>query len=244
VGLSALHCALCERLVHPAQGRAPDGTKRLTEPIAECPFAWFRAFGMRSDSLRVRSIALHIARRRPPGPRGLRPPARSGTTRQSARAPPVVLTPRRWASIAHTPTRAGSVREQMPRAHSGAMHLSADPLELLDHAPPARGRFQRDLQTRSPGTAQGLPQPTRSAGATRALEILAGDRVGSLVRDLRPMLIQAHHDRHQSTSHPDHATSTSTRMPAAAPVAHRNREPRSVPPIRMAGRAAGSRSLT
>ncbi len=43
----------------------------------------------------------------------------------------------------------------------GQVHLSADTLELLDHEPPTRRRFQRDLQAHS--LKRGQEPPNRAA---------------------------------------------------------------------------------
>ena len=50
------------------------------------------------------------------------------------------------------------------------MHLGADPLELLDHEPPARRRLQRDLETLASKRAKNRRTAARSAGMIRARE--------------------------------------------------------------------------
>ena len=82
----------------------------------------------------------------------------------------------------------------------GQVHLSADPLELLDHEPPARRRFQRDLET-----LVGEPVKERADRITICRRDplprqLTRGRLDPLGRDLRTMLIEPHHDRHQTTS--------------------------------------------
>ena len=103
-------------------------------------------------------------------------------------------------------------------------------------SPPARPPAPRPRT--APRTAAPRPgPPARPAPATTSPVI----GVDPLRRDLRPMLIKPHHDRH-------HATSRSSTTPRRARRAGRPgrriayREPRSVPPIRMAGRAAAIRA--
>ncbi len=72
-----------------------------------------------------------------------------------------------------------------PLASAGsAVHLGSDPLELLDHEPPARRRLQRDLQPVAPEPSEysapppDLPAnlhgtPRRSTGSIDSAEICA-----------------------------------------------------------------------
>ena len=55
----------------------------------------------------------------------------------------------------------------------GQVHLSADPLELLDHEPPARRRLKRHLQALTPEPAKNFRTPARSAGTILARETSA-----------------------------------------------------------------------
>jgi len=78
------------------------------------------------------------------------------------------------------------------------MHPGANPPQLLDHEPPARRRLQRHLELPATEPCQELPHARtvrRHDPTTRYLTRLDIDPLGS---DLRPMLIQAHHDRHPS----------------------------------------------
>ena len=103
----------------------------------------------------------------------------------------------------------------------------------------------RTASPSSPPTRPPAPDPrtgsrnrrtaARSAGATRARDSSPGHRLDPLRRDLRSMLIQAHHDRHR---HPSFSSNLTREQRSARPSKYR--EPRSVLPIRMAGRAAGT----
>jgi hypothetical protein len=103
----------------------------------------------------------------------------------------------------------------------GEVHVSADPLELLDHEPPARRRLQRDLQIRALEPRKELPDP----GAVRRRDPrtgdLTGDRVDPLRGDLRAVLIHPHHQRHAITRPSTATTSTRARARAAKRAAHR-----------------------
>jgi hypothetical protein len=139
------------------------------------------------------------------------------------------------------PVGLGSLLLALQRRRLGRlsqMHLGADLLELLDHEPPASRCLQPDLQRLTAETGQELPD----AGAVRRHDprtrYLAGHGVDPFGRNLRSMLIQTHHHRHATTSP---QTPSPPRTPAreqgsARPITYR--EPRSVPPVRMAGRAA------
>ena len=125
----------------------------------------------------------------------------------------------------------------------GQMHLRADPLRAprprtaSPSSPPTRPRDPRPAKR-----AKELPHPGTVRRRDPRARDLAGDRVDPLRRDLRPMLIQTHHDRHQTTSprQPRRRSTRRQRQPGTQPIAYR--EPRSVPPVRMAGRAAAIRA--
>jgi hypothetical protein len=100
------------------------------------------------------------------------------------------------------------------------MHLRIDPLEFLDHEPPAGRRLQRDLQTRLAKRLEERADPSAVPRHDPGARHLAGDRVDPFRGDLRSMLIQAHHDRHVATpSTPPTPASTTT--PTALRAAHR-----------------------
>src|SRR5919108_3739347 len=77
----------------------------------------------------------------------------------------------------------------------GEMHAGADALGLLDHEPPARRCLQRDLEL----LPREAPQEAPARGWVRrpapAARDLAGRKVDPLRGDLRPVLIEPHHDR-------------------------------------------------
>jgi hypothetical protein len=75
----------------------------------------------------------------------------------------------------------------------GQMHISADPLELLDHEPPARRRLQRHLEIPTLKPGQELADPGAIGRRDPRARDLPGDRVDPLRGDLRTMLIQTHH---------------------------------------------------
>src|SRR5665213_2513496 len=95
------------------------------------------------------------------------------------------------------------------------MHISADPLELLDHEPPARRRLQRHLQIGPIEPGQELPDPGTVSWRDPRATNLPGDRVEPLRRDLRTMLIHPHHQRHEITI-PSTATTSATRAKRTA----------------------------
>ena len=101
------------------------------------------------------------------------------------------------------------------------MHIGADPLEFLDHEPPARRRFQRHLEILALKPGQELPDPGAIRRRDPRARDLPGDRVDPLSRDLSAVLIHAHHERHQTTTPSIATTSTSTRTRAAKRAAHR-----------------------
>ena len=84
------------------------------------------------------------------------------------------------------------------------VHPGADPLELLDHKPPARGRLQRNLKLPPSEPREEPPD----AGAVRRRDPptrhLAGREIDPLRGDLRPMLIEPHHDRQPPSRVPLH----------------------------------------
>ena len=122
------------------------------------------------------------------------------------------------------------------------MHLGADLLELLDHEPPASRCLQRDLQRLAAETGQELRTPARSAGTI-------------LARDTSPVPVSIHSAEICADADPNPSPQTRHHLPqtpkpaphappreqgSARPIAYR--EPRSVPPVRMAGRAAAIRA--
>jgi hypothetical protein len=90
------------------------------------------------------------------------------------------------------------------------VHLGADPLEFLDHEPPASRRLKRDLQARAAKRRKERADPGSVRRSDPGALDLAGDRLDPLRGDLRPMLIQAHHDRHSPTPFPSHSAVSST----------------------------------
>jgi hypothetical protein len=102
----------------------------------------------------------------------------------------------------------------------GQVHLGADPVELLDHEPPARRRLQRHLETIVDEPAEKHANRVAIGWRDPGARDLAGDRVDPLGRDLRPVLIQTHHDRHQTTSSTA-STLRATGLQAALRAAHR-----------------------
>src|SRR6516165_3459958 len=84
----------------------------------------------------------------------------------------------------------------------GQMHHRADRAQLLDEKPPAGSRLERDLQLLSsePLKEPAHPDPVRrsDAGATD----LAAGQIDPLSGDLRPMLVNTHHDRHPTSQTP------------------------------------------
>ena len=122
----------------------------------------------------------------------------------------------------------------------GQVHLGPCPLELLDHEPPPRCRLQRYLQPLAP---EPLLEPTNP----RAGAILA--------REISPLIVFSHSAEicarcwsspitidtgPTSDPQPRRDRARRRRPPTGQPMAYR--EARSVPPIRMAGRAAGTRA--
>jgi hypothetical protein len=106
----------------------------------------------------------------------------------------------------------------------GQVHLRADTVELLDHEPPARRRLQRDLQTLALERHQKRPNPGAIRRCDARTEDLAGHRVDPLRRDLRTMLIHAHHERHALTpftSPPSRSLTTRALTRAASSPTHR-----------------------
>ena len=127
----------------------------------------------------------------------------------------------------------------------GQMHLRADPAQLLDHEPPPGRRLQRHLELLAGET---LKEPAHAGAIGRRhppARHLAGRRVDPLRGDLRPMLIQAHHDRHPPTPFPSPPSASSTTRAvtrAASSPTHRIPWITVGPPIRMAGRAGCNRA--
>jgi hypothetical protein len=92
----------------------------------------------------------------------------------------------------------GALLAAAPRAglrRLGQMRPGTDRLQLLDHEPPARRRLQRHLEPPATEAAQELPHALATCRHHARPADLAGGRVDPLGRDLRPVLIDAHHDR-------------------------------------------------
>jgi len=73
------------------------------------------------------------------------------------------------------------------------MHIGADPLELLDHEPPARCRLQRYLEILTGEPGQELADPIAVRRRDPCARDLTGDRVDPFCGDLCAVLIQTHH---------------------------------------------------
>jgi hypothetical protein len=97
----------------------------------------------------------------------------------------------------------------------GQMRLGTDRAQLLDHEPPARRGLQRDLELLT-GKPRQEPPDTDTIGRhhTRARH-LASLSVQPLRGDLRTVLIQTHHDRHDSLL--EHATRPTRARPWPTP---------------------------
>jgi hypothetical protein len=78
----------------------------------------------------------------------------------------------------------------------GEMHARADPAELLSHEPPTRRRLQTNLELPTLEPLTELPNGGPMRRADTPARNLTGVSVQPLRSDLRPVLIQAHHDRH------------------------------------------------
>src|SRR5205085_8158818 len=106
----------------------------------------------------------------------------------------------------------------------GQIHPRADPAQLLDHEPPPSRRLQRHLELRA---AKPLKEPAHTGTIARRYpraRHLTRRRVDPLRGDLRPMLIQAHHDRHDPTplsSRPARPSTTTAATRAASRPTHR-----------------------
>src|ERR1035437_1959855 len=81
----------------------------------------------------------------------------------------------------------------------GQLNLGADPVEFLDHEPPARRRLQRDLEAVASEPAKELTDRVAVRRRDPPAGHLAGHGLDPLAGDLRTMLIQTHHDRHPPT---------------------------------------------
>jgi hypothetical protein len=81
------------------------------------------------------------------------------------------------------------------------MHLRADRAQLLDHEPPPRRGLKRHLELLA---TEPLKEPAHRR-AIRWCHSCPGDltrgSVAPLRGDLRPMLIQSHHNRHDIAPH-------------------------------------------
>ena len=75
----------------------------------------------------------------------------------------------------------------------GQVRIGADPLEFLDHEPPARRCLQRHLEIPTLKPGQELADPGAIGRRDPRARDLPGDRVDPLRGDLRTMLIQTHH---------------------------------------------------
>src|ERR1035437_7506742 len=84
----------------------------------------------------------------------------------------------------------------------GQLNLGADPVEFLDHEPPARRRLQRDLEAVASEPAKELTDRVAVRRRDPPAGHLAGHGLDPLAGDLRTMLIQTHHDRHPPTPFP------------------------------------------
>jgi hypothetical protein len=93
----------------------------------------------------------------------------------------------------------------------GQTHLGADSAQLLDHKAPARGRLQRHLEPVFAEAAKESPHAGSVGGPHPRPADLAGGRVDPLGRDLCPVLIEPHDDRHApSPPCPSQSPSSST----------------------------------
>ena len=121
---------------------------------------------------------------------GLRQPPRHQQLAQVPRVGPVGL---RALLVALQRARLGRL---------GQMRLGADRGQLLDHEPPAGRGLQRDLELLA-GKARQEPSHAIAIGRhhPRARD-LTGLGIQPLRSDLRPVLIQTHHDRHGSLLEP------------------------------------------
>src|ERR1700683_4579952 len=81
----------------------------------------------------------------------------------------------------------------------GEMHARTNPAQLLDHEPPARRRLQPNLELLPREPAKEPPHARAVRRNHTRPRHLTGLAIQPLSRDLRPMLIQTHHDRHRPT---------------------------------------------
>jgi hypothetical protein len=102
----------------------------------------------------------------------------------------------------------------------GEVRLSTDPLEFLDREPLARRCLQPDLKTSRVKSSQTPPDRHAIRWRDPRGRDLARNRVDPLRRDLRTMLVHAHHDRHAITT-PSTAASSSPRRPTGGRAGHR-----------------------
>src|ERR1035437_4186032 len=95
----------------------------------------------------------------------------------------------------------------------GQLNLGADPVEFLDHEPPARRRLQRDLEAVASEPAKELTDRVAVRRRDPPAGHLAGHGLDPLAGDLRTMLIQTHHDRHPPTPFPSSHSAWPTTTP-------------------------------
>jgi hypothetical protein len=98
----------------------------------------------------------------------------------------------------------------------GQMHHRADRPQLLDHKPPAGRRLQRNLQLLASEPLKEPAHPNTVRRPDPRPTDLAADQIDPLHGDLRPVLVNPHHDRHIRQ------TSLTTRA-ASDPPTHRIR---------------------
>src|SRR5450755_2021430 len=130
----------------------------------------------------------------------------------------------------------------------GQVHPSADPLELLGHEPPPRRCLQRNLEIPPGEPLEELADRSAVCRHHPPARDLTARKLDPLRGDLRPVLIKPHHDRQPPSRLPSPARRSTLQLPPglrreqrpARPIAYLG--PRSVPPIRMAGRAGGYRA--
>ena len=84
----------------------------------------------------------------------------------------------------------------------GEMHPGTDPLELLDHEPPARSRLQRDLELAPREPRQEPPDRDPVSRRDPPAREPAGRQIDPLRSDLSPVLIEPHHDRQPASPVP------------------------------------------
>ena len=159
------------------------------------------------------------------------------------RADPRVRQPPGQQQLAHVPSIGPVVLRALLVAaqRAGLRRLSqmwpgARPPQLLDHEPPAGRRLQCRLELHA---IEPLKEPTGRLAVRRRHPCprnLTALGIDSLRCDLRPVLVQSHHDRHLSSL----LASNLTR--AASSPTHHYRGSRSALRVRTSGRAGASRA--